>query len=294
MSIHVIRTVAAAMVIALAAGCGRDEGSSTDDGTIDVVASFAPVAEAVEVVGGDRVSVTNLTPPGAEPHDLELTPGQVDRLDDADAVFVLGHGFQPAVEEAAKQRNDATVELLDEIETDDTDDPHVWLDPSLHAQLVDAVARELTRADADGASAYDRNAAMFSERIDAVDRAYREGLDDCERRTIVTAHDAFGHLARRYGLEQQGIAGISPDDEPSAARIAELADLVEREGVTTIFTEELVSPRVADALAREAGGIQTEVLDPIEGLPDDIAAGDGWISAMETNLEKLRTALGCA
>jgi zinc transport system substrate-binding protein len=117
----------------------------------------------------------------------------------------------------------------------------------------------------------------------------------CKRRTIVTAHEAFGHVVARYHLDQQGIAGISPDQEPSAKRLAELADLVRRTGTTAIFTEELVSPRVADALAREAGGVRTETLNPLEGLSAaEQEAGDDWASIMRDNLTKLRTALGCS
>ena len=131
--------------------------------------------------------------------------------------------------------------------------------------------------------------------IDALDAEFETGLSDCERGTIVTAHDAFGWLAKRYGLEQQAIAGISPDQEPSADRLAELADLVEAQGVTTIFTEELVSPDVAETLAREAGDMRTEVLNPLEGLTDEESdAGDDYLSIMRDNLSKLRQALGCS
>jgi len=109
----------------------------------------------------------------------------------------------------------------------------------------------------------------------------------------VTAHEAFGRLARRYGLRQQGAAGISPDAEPDAKRIAQLVDLVKRNGVTTVFTEELVSPRIAQTLAREAG-VHTETLNPLEGLTDrELRQGDDYVTVMDSNLAKLRQALGC-
>jgi zinc transport system substrate-binding protein len=290
-----VRTVAAALVVGFACSACRagNGGSERRDGSYDVVAAFYPIAEAVSQVGGDRVTVHNLTPAGAEPHDLELTPDDVDAIEDARSVFVLGHGFQPALEDSAEQRNDHTVSLLDELSTE-TDDPHVWLDPVLYARIVDAVERELAAIDPRHAATYEQNAERYKRVIASVGARYQAGLAHCDRRTIVTAHEAFGHLARRYHLDQEGIAGVAPDQEPSAKRMAELADLVDREGVTTIFTEELVSPRVADALAREAGGVRTAVLNPLEGLRDEeVRAGDSWVSVMDSNLAKLRHALGC-
>jgi zinc transport system substrate-binding protein len=283
-----------AVMAVLGAGCAGNGDGGAADGTATVVAAFYPVAAAAEAVGGSCVEVTNLTPAGAEPHDLELIPDQVDAIQDADVVFVMGHGFQPAVEDAADQRDGPTVQLLDQLGIRDTGDPHVWLDPVEYSKLVDAVTAALVKAEPKCAATFERNASRFTSEIDRVGAEYADGLRACKRRTIVTAHDAFGYLAKRYGLTQAGVAGISPDEEPNAQRIAELADLVEDKGVTTIFTEELVSPRVADALAREAGGVRTETLNPLEGLTDDeIARGSDWASVMRENLAKIKAALGC-
>jgi zinc transport system substrate-binding protein len=265
---------------------------------VKVVAGFYPVAEAVRRVGGDRVAVQDLTPAGAEPHDLELTPDQVDAIQDAALVVTMGDGFQPAVEHAADEREGPTVALLDtralRAVAARGNDPHVWLDPVAYGDLVGAVESALARVDPAGKDGFARRAARFRSEIDAVGASYAAGLRSCTRRTIVTSHDAFGHLARRYDLEQEAIAGLSPDAEPSGARLAELADLVERRGITTIFTEELVSKRVADALAREAGGVRTATLNPLEGLTErERTRGDGWASVMRRNLAKLRAALGC-
>jgi zinc transport system substrate-binding protein len=255
-----------------------------------VVASFYPIAWTAQEVGGDRISVTNLTPAGAEPHDLELTPDQIDEVLDARVVFELGRGFQPAVEQAADQRNHSAVQLLPR----GTTDPHVWLDPVRMGAIVRTVQRELTRADPKGRAVYARNAERVLGELDDLDSRYRDGLADCERNVIVTAHDAFGHLAKRYGLQQEGVAGISPDAEPDAKRIAQLADLVQRDGITTVFTEELVSPRIARTLAREAG-VRTETLNPLEGLTDrELRRGDDYVSVMDTNLSKLERALDCS
>jgi zinc transport system substrate-binding protein len=260
-----------------------------------VVAAFFPLVEAAEQVGGKHVTVSNLTAPGVEPHDLELTTDDVDEILDADLAIVLGGDFQPAVEASADDRDGPTLVVLDEVgHRRRPDDPHLWLDPIRYRVVVAVVANALVHADPSHAPAYRANAARFDARLAALDREYSTGLADCESRTLVTAHDAFGWLAARYGLHQLGVTGIDPESEPSPARIAELADLAERRGVTTVFTEELVSPRVARTLAREAGGLRTAVLDPLEGLGDERrATGADYVSVMERNLRRLRVALRC-
>jgi zinc transport system substrate-binding protein len=280
---------------AVFAACGSSR-SNASDGRTQVVAAFYPLAEAARQVGGTEVHVDDLTPPGAEPHDLEITTKQVDKIESADAVFVMGHKFQPAVEDAAKQRNKHTVRILDRIPATKQrpDDPHVWLDPVQMNRIVAIVERELAKVDPAHATTYAANADRYTTRLDGLDRQYAAGFADCDRKEIVTSHEAFGWLAQRYGLTQHAIGGIDPDQEPSANRIAQLSDLTRRDGVTTIFTETLVSPRVADALAREAGGLKTEVLNPLEGLTDsEREHGDDYVSVMRDNLHTLRTALGC-
>ncbi len=279
-------SVVAAMVVTALGVSGTAFAASR----IPVVASFYPIAWAAQQVGGTRVAVTNLTPAGAEPHDLELTPDQIDEVLDAKVVFELGRGFQPAVEQAAEQRDGATVQLLPR----DAKDPHVWLDPVRMASIVRTAQRELTKADPKGRAVYERNTARVLGELDALDTRYRDGLGRCERDVIVTAHEAFGHLAARYGLRQEGVAGLSPDAEPDARRIGQLTDLVKRDGITTVFTEELVSPRIARTLAREAG-VHTETLNPLEGLSDrELQRGDDYVSVMDANLTKLEGALACS
>lgn len=294
------RWVAFGLALALVAvGCSSNASGGDANGKTEVVAAFYPVAAAAERVGGSCVSVQNLTPAGAEPHDLELNPDQVDAIQDADVVFVMGDGFQPAVEDAADQRDGTTIKLLDDLKSEkgavkDGGDPHVWLDPALYSRMVNDVTAALVKADPKCRATFERNEQRYQSVIDAVDTEYADGLRDCKRRTLVTAHEAFGHLASRYDLTQEGVAGISPDEEPNAQRLGDLADLVHDKGITTIFTEALVSPKVADALAREAGGVKTETLNPLEGLTDrQVARGDDWASVMRANLAKLRAALGC-
>jgi zinc transport system substrate-binding protein len=272
---------------------------------VSVVAAFYPVAYAASEVGGGRVSVTNLTPAGAEPHDLELTTKQMDALLDAKVALVLGHRFQPAVEKAATERTGVTVTLLDRLPINagtkkvregdpNALDPHVWLDPVLMQDIVRQVQAALAKADPSGAATYANNADALVARLGTLDDRYSSGLAHCERHEIVTSHEAFGYLAARYGLTQQGVAGLSPDAEPDAKRIGQLADLVRRDRVTVVFTETLVSPRIADTLAREAG-VKTDTLDPLEGLTDKAAArGDDYFTVMDQNLRKLQSALACS
>ncbi len=283
-------TLALCLAVALSA-CGGSGGG--DDGKVSVVAGFYPLAEAAARIGGDRVAVANLTPAGSEPHDLELRSADVDRIEGAAVVLYLGRGFQPAVEEAAGRAEGEVVDLLAATGIPDDGDPHVWLDPTLMARIAERVRTALVEADPAGRATYEANAAAYTADITALDAAYRQGLDQCARRVIVTSHDAFGHLARRYGLTEDAITGLSPESEPDPERLSELASKVRAEGVTTIFYEALVSPRVAETLARETGA-RTAVLDPIEGITeDDQARGRTYESAMTENLSALRTALGC-
>jgi zinc transport system substrate-binding protein len=255
-----------------------------------VVAAFYPVAYAVQRVGGDRVDVANLTPAGAEPHDLELTPDQIDEILDASLVVDLGHGFQPAVEKAAEQRDGPTVSLL----RSGTQDPHIWLDPVRMEAIVRTVQRELTRIDPKGRAEYARNAQRFLTDLAALNTRYAQGLASCRRKVVVTGHEAFGYLAQRYGLRQEGVAGLSPDAEPDAKRLGQLADLIKRLGVTVVYTEDLVSPRIAETLAREAD-VKTETLNPLEGLTDaELEHGANYVTVMDENLAKLREGLGCS
>ncbi len=298
---------ALAALLLLATGAAGATAPSAATRT-DVVAAFYPLAFVASAVGGRYVDVSNLTPPGVEPHDLELTPDEVDALQDAGLVIVMGKGFQPAVEKVAGERDRGTLEVLRRLPIDSPGkrvanegeangralDPHVWLDPVLMGKLVGEVRGALAKVDPARETAFDANAAKLQTKLAALDAEYRAGLATCQRDLIVTSHEAFGYLAGRYGLRQEGISGLAPDAEPSAKRLGELSDLAARKGVTTIFTEELVSPKVAETLAREAGGLRVAVLNPLEGLTDrDVRRGDDYFAVMRANLRKIQRALGC-
>jgi zinc transport system substrate-binding protein len=278
----------AATALALAAsGCGEGGESAGSDDRMQVVAGFYPLAFAAQEVAGNRVEVTNLTPAGGEPHDVELSPRDVERIRSADLVLYAGGGFQPALEEAADGAEGATVEVLDGLDLREEDgeaDPHVWLDPVRFAQVVERIGAEL------GGEA---PARQLASQLRALDGEYREGLADCDRHELVTAHDAFGYLADRYGLEVIPIAGLAPEVEPTPRDLEEIAELVEDRGVTTVFVEPLLSPEIGETVAREAG-VATAVLNPLEGLTEEeLARGENYLSVMRANLEALRAGLGC-
>jgi zinc transport system substrate-binding protein len=291
----------------LLAGCGST-GSSDAGSEHRAVAAFFPLAWVTDQVAGDGWDVSNLTRPGGEPHDLELGISQTADLDEADVV-VFEHGFQPAVDEAIDTVSDAVVvdaaEAVDlrtvseqhagddhagHSEAAGDTDPHFWLDPLLMADLGDAVARGLAEVDAEGAATYRRNAERLRTRLEALDTKLSDGLAGCERDTVVVSHDAFGYL-ERYGLHFEPIAGLSPDAEPTPAALAALEELIDAEGVTTVFSERLASPAMAESLASDTG-VETAVLDPLEGPGEGDDAGD-YVALMEQNLAALREANGC-
>jgi zinc transport system substrate-binding protein len=271
---------------ALLGGCS---GSSADNGGRHVVAAFYPIAYAAEQIAPDA-HVENLTPSGAEPHDLELSARDVQRVQDADTVLYFGEGFMPAVEDAVKGRDNAVdllagLQLMRGAEGEETAvDPHVWLDPIRYAAIV----REIAKALGDEASADDLVA-----RLRGLDADYLEGLVDCERHELVTSHAAFGYLAKSYGLEQIPLTGVTPEAEPSAKAIEALVAKVKEKHATTVFFEPLVSPKLAETVAREAGA-HTDVLNPLESLTDEqVDAGADYFTVMRENLAALRKALGC-
>ena len=270
----------------LLAGCG-----SGATGKNTVVAAFYPLAFAAERMS-PPATVENLTPPGAEPHDLELTPQAVARIERTSVVLYLGHGFQPAVADAVRNSSGTRVDVLQGLplhsasgqESGLTADPHVWLDPVLFGRIVRRIGDALPRSV--------HTASLLAD-LRGLDHAYRTGLARCARRDIVTSHAAFGYLAQRYGLHQVPITGLTPESEPSPKQLAHVVRLVRSTHATTVFFERLLSPRLADTVAREVGA-QTAVLDPIEGLtPAEASHGTTYLSLMRQNLRALRSALQC-
>jgi zinc transport system substrate-binding protein len=272
-------------VLAFGAGCGSDEGTAR--GRVSVAAAFYPLAYAAEQIGGNQVEVRNLTPPGTEPHDVELSARDVERIRAADVVLYLGSGFQPSFERAVDGADGKTIDLLEGLHllaSEEGVDPHVWLDPLRYAEQARRIGDALGRP---------KSAARFTERLRKLDADFKSGLARCARREIVTSHAAFHYLADRYELEQIGLTGVSPEAEPTARDLERIVREVDRSDATTIFFETLVSPRLAETVARETGA-KTAVLNPLEGLSqEEVDQGEDYFSVMRENLVSLRQALGC-
>lgn len=295
-------------LLVVPAACGGESGSPGEaPDALHVVASFYPLQFVVQRIGGDRVSVANLTPVGAEPHEIEMTASNSASLQDADLVVYLA-GFSPAVDEAVGDVagdhafDVSTAAQLDLTESSagggqagqdptGTRDPHFWLDPTRLAAVAGAVADQLTAADPADAALFSANAAALTDDLQTLDDEFRTGLARCASTDIVTSHSAFAYVAARYGLTQVGITGLTPEDEPSPADLARVSTFVDEHGVSTIYFETLVSPAIAETVAEETGA-STAVLDPLEGL-SDTSAGTDYFGVMRANLATLRRGQGC-
>ncbi|MFJ6214655.1 metal ABC transporter substrate-binding protein [Streptomyces sp. NPDC092296] len=309
-----IAVAAAAALLLSACGSGRTSSdSSNGSGRLGVVAAFYPLEYLAEQIGGSHVAVTDLTSPGVEPHDLELSPRQVASVQQAGLVLYL-KGLQPAVDSAVAEAGPRRVveasalsplvdhhldEDGDQSEDGDqtgsaprtTGDPHIWLDPTRYAAVAKGVGAELAAADPAHAADYRRATDALVGRLTALDQEFRTGLAPYRGREFITSHAAFGYLADRYGITQVAINGVDPEAEPSPARLAEIQRQARAHGVTTIFFETLTSPKLAQTLADDLH-LKTAVLDPIEGVKDP--AADDYFSVQRQNLQQLRDALAGA
>jgi zinc transport system substrate-binding protein len=300
--------VAGCLGASVLTGCSAFSDDTSGSGTT-IVAAFYPLEYVTERVAGDLADVDTLAQPGVEPHDLELTIKETALIADASLV-VYEKEFQPAVDEAVDQNAEGDtldvsgpadlVTFESEHDHDEGEDahghdhegvdPHFWQDPIRMADVGDAVAESLSELDPDNADEYAANAAGLRADLERLDAAYTQGLADCERDTIVVSHDAFGYLSR-YGIHVAPIAGLSPEAEPTPSDLAELHELIESDGITTVFSETLAPPQLSNTLAEDAG-VRTAILDPVEGLTDDTADQD-YISLMQRNLAALEEANGC-
>lgn len=315
---------------ALSACSTSDAADGGSGDKLKVTASFYPMQFLTERIGGDHVAVTGLTKPGVEPHDLELTPRQIGSISESDYVLYLKGiqpAVDDAVEQSGVQNtvDAATLTTLEnhgsEVSGHDHGhegeeehgheeeapeehsegdghnhgeeggaDPHIWLDPVKYAEVAKGVGKSLEKADPDHAADYKKNTDALVAELGELNTAYETGLKNTSTKTFITTHSAFGYLAERYGLTQQGIAGIDPEAEPSPARIQEIHTIAEKDKATTVFFETLASDRTAKTLAKDTG-LKTGVLDPLEGITDKSRGAD-YIEVMESNLAALRKALG--
>ncbi|WP_354640256.1 metal ABC transporter substrate-binding protein [Kitasatospora camelliae] len=298
--------------------CGGTSSAQDGSGRLKVVASFYPMEFLASQIGGEHVAVTDLTAAGVEPHDLELTAKQVGRVQTAGAVLYL-KGLQPTVDKAVAQSKSkhvvdaAAVSPLEEHSAEEAGestedhaghahgndtheshaheggDPHLWLDPTRYAAVAKAVGAEFAEADPAHAADYQKNTDDLVARLTALDAEFQAGLKGSATKSFVTSHAAFGYLAEHYGLTQIAVNGVDPDSEPTPARLTGIQKAAKAHGVNTVFFETLVSPKLAETVAKDLG-LKTAVLDPLEGVKDP--AKDDYFSIMKQNLTNLQAALG--
>ncbi len=314
----VLRIILLAAIVVFA-GVGvyalTQNSSKNNDGKLQVSASFYPMYYFASEIGGDRATVHNITPSGSEPHDFEPTAKDIASIESSKLLVINGAGVEPwykKMESELQQNNVQVVVASDglailegfeehEEEEHSTEhaeehiiDPHVWLDPVLAQKEVTKIRDGYIAADPTGEAYYSANAQLLIEKLQSLDSKYRQGLSKCQRNDIVTSHTAFAYLAKEYGLQQVAISGISTSAEPSTQDLADVAKFAKENGVTYIFFESLISPRLSETIANEIGA-KTLVLDPIEGIPDDERAqGKNYFTIMESNLANLQTALACS
>ncbi|MEV0986594.1 metal ABC transporter substrate-binding protein [Streptomyces sp. NPDC049949] len=319
---RLIPTAALAGAVALGAtaltACSGAGAGSGKDGKLDVMSSFYPMQFLAEQIGKDHVKVDTLTKPGVEPHDLEITPKQTGQLGESDVVLYL-KGLQPAVDKAVAQsgvKHVVDAAKLTELEVHGSsghdhahegeeghtageeghahgeagEDPHVWLDPVKYAEVAKGVGAALEKADPDHAADYRKNTDELLGKLTALDTEFKNGLQNTATKTFITTHSAFGYLAERYGLDQEGISGVDPESEPSPARMKELQAVAKKDNVSTVFFETLASDKTAKSLATDTG-LKTDVLDPLEGITDKSQGAD-YFEVMRSNLKNLQKALG--
>lgn len=304
---------ACTLSLSLLTGCGTQPAdTAADDGRLRVLTSFYPMYDFACKIGGDCIDVINMVPSGTEPHDWEPSTNDLKNLEKADVFIYNGADMEPWADDLLVSRSDTlhVVEASENVELRTTDgehehahehegadhhhgdfDPHVWLDPENAKIEMEAIRDALCAADPENSTVFQSNYEKYAAELDALDAEFREKLAPLPSRTIVVAHEAFGYLCDAYGLTQVGIEGLSPDSEPDPGRMAEVIDFVREHSISTIFFEELVSPKVAEAIASETGA-QAKMLSPLEGLSDEqAAAGADYFSVMHDNLAALMEAL---
>lgn len=313
-----LKTVAAALmtllIVMLAAGCGPQSQGKIVEGKVNVVTTFYPIYEFAKAIGGDDANVINLLPAGVEPHDWTPRSQDIVNTSKAQLFFYNGAGLEGWVPQFLKGLNRSSKVKAYEvsqgiklIEADGEDehehhegeglrhqhhvDPHTWVSPKSAMIMAENMKNSYIEVDPAHKDAYNERYLNLKKRLEELDREFTGKLDKMPRKEIVVSHEAFGYLARDYGLTQHAIMGLSPDAEPRSRDLLELSKLVKEKGIHYIFFEELVSDRLAKTLASETGA-EVLVLNPVEGLTEDqLKHGDDYFSLMRNNLTNLILAL---
>ncbi|WP_223067471.1 metal ABC transporter substrate-binding protein [Paenibacillus caui] len=315
----------------LAAGCGSNKNNASTNasasadaagqtGKLNVQVSFYPMYEFTKNVAGDLADVHTLISAGVEPHDWEPTPKDIKNIEDADVLVYNGAGFEGWVDQVigglsndklVKIEASQGISLLEGLEEEEGEeghageeahdhahehdhgehDPHVWLSPLGAIKEVRKIQDGLSKAAPEHADEFKANADAYVAKLEQLDKEFKEGLSNTKRKDFITQHAAFAYLAHDYGLTQEPIAGLSPEEEPSAAQMAEIVKFAKEHNTKTIFFETLVSSKVAETVANEIGA-KSAVLNPIEGLTEeDVANNLDYLAIMRQNLDALKQAL---
>ena len=278
------------------------------DGKLNIVTTFYPVYEFTKQVAGDTANVELLIGAGTEPHEYEPSAKAVAKIQDADAFVYENENMEtwvPKLLESLDAKKVKTIKATGDMlllpgseEEEDHDhgeeghhheyDPHVWLSPARAIKLVEHIRDSLSADYPDKKATFEQNAAAYIEKLQALDKAYTEGLSSAKQKSFVTQHAAFRYLALDYGLNQVSISGLSPDAEPSASRLAELTEYIKKNKISYIYFEENASQALANTLSKETG-VKLDVLNPLESLTEeDMKAGENYVSVMEKNLKALK------
>jgi len=304
-----VLAIAIALVAVVGTACASDTNSTPDDATVVITTTYA-LTFIAERIGGDRISLTQLVKPGVEAHDFEPAPSDVRAISESD-LFIYNHpAFESwALNAAAAASGDNenstvavwTVNLEGEGEGHggqeherSTLDAHVWLNPLKAQEQADRILSALTEVDPDGSQIFTRNADALDIELRALDELIAAQLTNCDLYDVVVSHLAFGHMAERYGFNQIGLAGLSPEFESGPSQIATVIEKIDELGINHILQEPIVSVRLAETVSAETGA-QLLVLHPLEVRTGDEASQDlSYIDIMKKNADALGTAMACA
>ncbi len=270
---------------------------------LQVVTSFYPLYFFTTQIVLDKAAVYNITPAGAEPHDYEPTTRDIAKIEDSQLLVLNGgklEAWGENIQNILSKKNTTIINVGETLINQDITendnqmrDPHIWLDPVLAKKEVEIIAKNISTIDPTNSQFYSDNSKLLINKLENLNSQFKAGLNNCQKKDIITSHAAFGYLTREYNLNQITISGLSPDEEPSPKKLAEITKLAKENQINYIFFESLVSPKLANTIAQEIGA-KTLVLNPIEGLTDEeIKNGKNYFTEMQNNLTNLKIALEC-
>lgn len=285
------------------ASCSKKEASGAGSKRgLNIVTSFYPIYSMVKEVSGDLNDV-RMIQSGAGIHEFEPSANDVAAIYEADTFVYHSRTLESwagsldpslqkskvAVVEASNGMQLDKVAGLEEVSAEEgidektLYDPHTWLDPEKVAEEAQLIAQELSKLDSKNADTYQKNAQKFAEKAKVLSKKYQGIFSELDEKTFVTQHTAFSYLAKRFGLKQLGISGISPDQEPSPRQLTEIQDFIKTYKVKTIFVESNASSKLAETL-KKATGVNLKVLNPLEADPENDKT---YLENLEDNLEIL-------